>query len=268
MVRGRAPLLALHLSRGNDRRAPGTKGQDDRVDPPANQGLSALAMRWERLARRVADAAARAGRDGAAIRLVAVTKLVDDATVLEAIALGLTDLGENRVQNLLARPDAITAQARMHLIGPLQTNKVKKAVGAMAEFHALERVELVPLLDREAAAVGKVLPVWLQVNVAREPQKHGCAPESAAELAGRIAAAPRLQLRGLMTIAPLAEEAEASRAHFRALAALSTRLLASGALPSGATGLSMGMSNDFEVAVEEGATSLRVGSALFAEDGA
>ena len=238
------------------------------MDPPANQGSSDLAARVNWLSRRIAAAAARTGRDATAVQVVAVTKLVDDATVLAALELGLVDLGENRVQNLLARPDSITARARLHLIGPLQSNKAKKAVRAIAEFHALERPELVPLLDREAAAEGKVLPVWLQVNVAREPQKHGCPPESAAELAKLANAAPHLELRGLMTIAPLAPDPESSRIHFRALAALSAELRASGALPSAASGLSMGMSNDFEVAVEEGATCLRVGSALFAEEDA
>ena len=123
-----------------------------------------------------------------------------------------------------------------------------------------------PLLEREAAALGKVVPTWLQVNVAREPQKHGCTPEAATELARLVASAPHLALRGLMTIAPLAESPESARVHFRALALLSRALIAAGALPAGASGLSMGMSNDFEVAIEEGATLVRVGSALFAEE--
>jgi pyridoxal phosphate enzyme (YggS family) len=236
------------------------------VDPPANQGSTALATRLERLSRRIAAAAARAGRDAASVRLVAVIKRVPEPVVLDAIELGVTDLAENRVQSLLARTRDVTARARMHLIGPLQTNKVRKAVAAMAEFHALERSELVPLLEREAAALGRTLAAWIQVNVAREPQKHGCAPEAAATLVRLAREAPHLELRGLMALAPHSDDPESARPHFRALAALARELRDRGVLPPDANGLSMGMSGDFEVAIEEGATVVRVGSALFGEN--
>jgi hypothetical protein len=230
--------------------------------------LCELSRRVERLLLRIAAAEARSGRERGSVRMVAVVKLVPDEVVREALDLGLTDLGENRVQSLLARPPEIARRARLHLIGPLQTNKVRKAAQVMAEFHALDRAELVLLLEREAAARGAILPVWVQVNVAREPQKHGCAPAEAAPLVELAAAAPHLALRGLMTIAPLFPDPEQARASFRALADLSRKLRDRGSLPSGAAGLSMGMSNDFEVAIEEGATVVRVGSALFGRDAA
>jgi pyridoxal phosphate enzyme (YggS family) len=238
------------------------------VPTALNQGASALSSRLERIRARIADAARRAGRDPGEVELLAVVKLVADADVEAAIDLGLLDLAENRVQNLLARPESVTSRARMHLIGPLQTNKVRKAVAAAAEFHALDRLELVPLLERESATLGKTLPVWVEVNVAREPQKHGVEPEACAELVELTRGAAHLALRGLMTIAPLVDDPELARPHFRELAALSRRLREQGVLPDDASGLSMGMSNDFEAAIEEGATVVRLGSALFREDDA
>jgi len=238
------------------------------VEPPANQGISLLGERLARLRARIVAAERRACRPEGGVLLVAVVKQVSDELAAAAVDAGLVELAENRVQSLLARPPDLRARARFHLIGPLQTNKARKAVAAMAEFHALDRLELVPLLEREAAALGRVLPAWVQVNVAREPQKHGCAPESAAELAAASAAAPHLALRGLMTIAPLADDPEAARLSFKALRELSRDLTRRGALPPAAKGLSMGMSSDFEMAIEEGATVVRVGSALFGEGAA
>lgn len=244
------------------------KAQDDPVEPVSNQGTRALSERLAQVRRRLRAAEARAGRPAGSVELLAVIKLVPDDEVRSAIELGLTELGENRVQNLLARPPEVASRARLHLIGSLQTNKAKKAVAACAEFHALDRVDLVPLLEREAAALAKTLPVWIQVNVAREPQKHGCAPEECERLVAEVRSASHLELRGLMTMAPLAEDTEAARPHFRALADLSRELHGSGVLPSAARGLSMGMSSDFETAVEEGATVVRVGSALFRDENA
>jgi len=237
------------------------------VDRPTNQGSTApLTARLARLRSRIARAAERSGRPAEAVALVAVAKEADDEAVAALLRLGVTDFAENRVQKLAARPEALREAATWHLIGPLQSNKVAKAVALADEFHAVDRAEVVPLLARAAAARGRSLPVWLQVNIAAEPQKHGATPADAATLARALAAEPSLELRGLMAIAPYATDPEASRPHFRALRDLSLRLLAAGDLPSGATGLSIGMSGDFEVAIEEGATLVRVGSALFREE--
>ncbi len=227
-----------------------------------------LLARLHRIRARMAAALARAARPPGSAELLAVVKQLPDATVEAAIELGLVDLAENRVQSLLARHAVLGGRARLHLIGPLQSNKVQKAVAHAAELHSVDRPELVALLARAASAVGRVLPVWIQVNVAEEPQKHGCAPHAAAALAQLTSAAASLTVRGLMTIAPLTSDAETVRPVFRALRNLAAQLQHDGALPTTATGLCMGMSSDFEVAIEEGATVVRIGSALFQEEAA
>lgn len=237
------------------------------MDGSTNQDSSAgLADRYSRLLARISAAAARGGRSRDAVRLVAVAKETSDETVAAAIGLGIQSLAENRVQRLAARPPALRAAAAWHLIGPLQSNKVKQAVALAAEFQALDRTDLLPLLARAAAGSSRRLPVWLQVNVAGELQKHGCRPDGAESLARAIAAVPELELRGLMTIAPWVADPEEARPIFRRLRALSVQLLEGGVLDAAAVGLSMGMSGDFEVAIEEGATVVRVGSALFQGD--
>ncbi|MBM4016363.1 MAG: YggS family pyridoxal phosphate-dependent enzyme, partial [Planctomycetes bacterium] len=210
---------------------------------------------------------ARAGRPAGACALLAVVKQADNATVAAAHAAGLRAFAENRVQPLAARPAALRALGRWHLIGPLQGNKVGKAVALIDEFHALDRAELLQPLRRALTGRERPLRTWLQVNVAAEPQKHGVAPDQAAALAAAAAALPGLELAGLMTMAPLVADPEQARPTFDRLRDLAAALLRSGALPDGATGLSMGMSADFEVAAEAGATVVRIGSALFRDDG-
>jgi hypothetical protein len=227
----------------------------------SNQGSSPLATRLERTRARIAAAAARAGRPPP--ELLAVVKLVPDEVVAELFDLGVREVAENRVQKLAARPPALLARGRFHLIGSLQTNKARKAVETAAEFHAVDRFDLIEVVQREAARIGRRWPVWIEVNLAREPQKHGVDPDELPALACGVAAASELELRGLMTIAPIADDPELARPHFRELARWSASLRAEGILPPAASGLSMGMSNDFEVAIEEGATIVRIGSALF-----
>jgi len=235
------------------------------LNPVSNQGSSPLAERLEQVRARMRAAARRAGRTPEATALLPVVKRVPDGRVAELLDLGLAAIAENRVQSLLARPPELLARARVHLIGSLQTNKARRALQVAAEFHALDRQDLVDVLRREAARAGVTWPVWLEVNVAREAQKHGCDPADLPALARAAVAAPEFVVRGLMTLAPFSEDPEGARPHFRALARLSATLRAEGILPAASSGLSMGMSNDFEVAIEEGATVVRIGSALFGD---
>jgi len=233
-------------------------------------------MHVEAVRGRIAQAAERSGRDAAAIRIVAVTKGHPLEVVRAAAADGLLDIGENRVQEALEKQDAWPdAPVRWHLIGHLQSNKARKAVGRFALIHSLDSARLADELEKAAAARELVQDVLVQVNVAREPQKTGVAPEEAEALAAHAAALPHLRLRGLMTMAPLTDDERVIRATFRGLRELGVRCRVSGVgqasadtrhpTPGPVFELSMGMSGDFEIAVEEGATLLRLGTILFGE---
>ena len=225
---------------------------------------AALGERIATVRAAIAAAAARAGRDPGTVTLVGVCKTVERPTVDDAYALGLRHFGENRVQAARAkfgaeRPTDLT----LHLIGSLQTNKAREAVALFDLIHSVDRPGLVDALARAAERAGRRLPVLLQVNIAGEESKQGCAPDEVTALAAQIVAQPMLELRGLMTLAPyvLSEE---TRPVFRALRALRDELRERHPdypLPD----LSMGMTNDYPVAIEEGATIVRVGRALFAE---
>jgi pyridoxal phosphate enzyme (YggS family) len=212
---------------------------------------------------RIAAAAARARRRPDEVTIVAVTKGHPLERAREAAAAGLLDLGENRVQEALAKRDAWPgAPVRWHLIGHLQRNKAKLAAGRFALIHSLDSVRLADALEAAAAAAGIVQEVLVEVNVAREPQKSGAAPEDAPELVRHAAALGHLRLRGLMAMAPYTADAGVQRRVFRRLRELRDRL-ATPELDLGV--LSMGMSGDFEIAVEEGATMVRLGTILFGE---
>ena len=213
--------------------------------------------------RRIAAAAERSGRPAREINLLAVTKTRPAGQVLEAIEAGVRIIGENRVQEALAKHPSIGEKVRWHLIGHLQKNKVKKALSIFEMIHSLDSLELAQEIERHAAGCSRVIDVLLQVNVSGEASKFGIAPPQAYQVVTRILQLPHLNLCGLMTIPPLSEDPEHSRPHFRALAALKEELnhkLGQERLVH----LSMGMSNDFEVAIEEGADFIRVGSAIFA----
>lgn len=210
---------------------------------------------------RIAAAARRAGRDPSAVRLVAVTKSVAEDRIREALAGGVLDLGENRVQEAERKSAALGQDIRWHLIGHLQSNKARRAVELFDLIHSVHSEALAVELSRRAEAAGRCVECLLQVNIARETTKFGVQPEQAAALCQRAAALSGLRLVGLMTIAPLAADPEASRAVFRQLREMAAKIGAE--LGWERPELSMGMSQDFEVAVEEGATLVRVGSLLF-----
>jgi pyridoxal phosphate enzyme (YggS family) len=214
---------------------------------------------------RIAVAAARAGRSPDDVRIVAVTKGHPLARAQEAVAAGLADLGENRVQEALAKQAAWPeTQARWHLIGHLQRNKAKLAVGRFVLLHSLDSLRLADALEAAAAAAGLVQDVLVEVNVAREPQKSGALPEEAPALVAHAAALPHLRLRGMMTMAPYGAPATVQHEVFGGLRELRDRLSRNPGLAA-LDQLSMGMSGDFEIAVEEGATMVRLGTILFGE---
>jgi len=211
----------------------------------------------------IARAAGKAGRNPAEVLLVAVSKSVEPERIGQAIAAGVKALGENRVQEAKAKVARLGRPVPWHLVGTLQTNKAKDAMQLFDLIHSLDRVELGRELDRRARAAGKVMDVLVQVNVAGEATKAGFLPDRLKDAMEALAPLPGIRVRGLMTLPPLAEDPEASRPWFRQLRELASLVRGWGLEGIQMSHLSMGMSGDFEVAVEEGATMVRVGTAIF-----
>ncbi len=226
-------------------------------------GESSLQRNIDELRERVRLAAVEAGRDPDDITITAVSKTFPRELVDEAYRLGLTTFGENRVQEASAKfADDLPTDMRVHLIGQLQTNKARQAIAIFDRIESVDRPSLVKALEKEAARADTLVSVLLQVNIGREPQKSGCLPEDAASLVQSIRDSAHLRLDGLMGIAPLVEFQEDARPYFRLLRELRDELAA--AYPDVSLDvLSMGMSGDFEAAIAEGATHVRVGSAIF-----
>ena len=212
--------------------------------------------------RRIAEAAARSARDPDSVRLIAVTKTHPVATVRAAVAAGLHDLGENRTDELVDKSAAV--EARWHLVGRLQRNKVRDVVSRATLIHSVDRRSLVDAIGRQAEARGLVQDVLIQVNVGEDPAKGGCRLAELPDLVSYAAASSGLRVVGLMTVPPLAgegvEPAVAARPFFRALREARDRLRSDHPTLEE---LSMGMSDDLEAAVQEDATMVRIGSALF-----
>ena len=234
--------------------------------PPFDPALAdALSARRAALEARIAAACARAGRDPASVTFVAVTKTHPPDVLRAAFAAGLRHFGENRVQELVAKRAALVdLPVAWHHIGRLQTNKARDAVRLAHLVHGVDSVDVAAALARRADADGVVLPVLVQVNVSGEATKGGAAPADAPALLDAVGAHASLRLDGLMAIAAYSEDPEAARPAFRLLRALRD---AHATAERPLSVLSMGMSGDFEVAVEEGATLVRIGSALFGERG-
>ena len=209
---------------------------------------------------RIAVAARRAGRDPALVRLVVVTKGVGPPEAAECLSAGALRLGENRVQEWLAKRAALPAGVEWHLIGTLQLNKVRYLDATVHLIHSLDRLELARALDAHFRKKGLTGRVLVQVNVSGEKTKHGVAPADLEPFLRQVAALPGLAVQGLMTMAP-AGSPRAARAVFRSLREMAGSLEIPGV---SLTTLSMGMSDDFETAVEEGANLLRIGRAVFA----
>lgn len=210
---------------------------------------------------RIERACARAGRDPEAVALVAVSKTVPASRVRELLESGQLLFGESRVQEALEKIPLVGGGSRWHLVGHLQRNKARHAVGSFELIHSVDDLALAQELDRRAAGRGIVQPVLVQVNLSREATKSGVDDEGALPLLEAVRSLAGLKLRGLMTIPPPSEDPETSRPWFAALRDLRDR--AESRLGTGLPELSMGMTDDFEIAVEEGATLVRVGRALF-----
>jgi pyridoxal phosphate enzyme (YggS family) len=214
---------------------------------------------------RISAACVRAGRDPAEVTLVAVSKYVADERVQAGLDCGLEILGENRVQELVRKYDLFAASVRWHLIGHLQRNKVCYLAGKTELIHSVDSLELARELDRLSAGQGRPWDILIQVNVAHEQAKFGVDPGDLPQLLDSVRELAGVRVRGLMTMAPLAAEPEETRPVFRGLRQLQQRMIDQRPwLDLGI--LSMGMSNDFEVAIEEGSTMVRIGSAIFGAD--
>ncbi|MGP1309467.1 MAG: YggS family pyridoxal phosphate-dependent enzyme [Phycisphaerales bacterium] len=255
---------------------------------PTDPNETTLAQRYQAVRDRIANAAARAERDPASVMLVAVTKFADPSDIRELIALGHRDFGENRVQNMLQRVamadefiertrtlaavDGLSSVklpsdsvVRWHMIGTLQRNKVKKVVDCARLIHSVDNLRLAEEIHTLAVRRDRPVEVLMQVNCSGEAQKGGVAPAAAIALAEQMETMINVRLRGLMTMAAYSDNPEDSRSTFRRLRELFEEMEKCGFADGRFNILSMGMSNDFEVAIEEGANLVRVGSAIFGE---
>lgn len=215
---------------------------------------------------RIAAAARRVGRDPASVTLIAVTKTMSPEIIRAAALAGIREIGENKVQEAWAKQSELLDQAQLHwhLIGHLQGNKVRRAVAAFTTIQSVDSLKLAEALSAEAVARGKTVAVFAQVNVSGEASKSGFAPTAFVDRAPELARLPALTWRGLMTIAPEGADEPSLRAIFVATHRLRDQA-ASNFDPLAWNALSMGMTNDFELAIEEGATHVRVGRAIFGE---
>ena len=213
---------------------------------------------------RIANAARSAGRDASAVRLIAVSKTFPLHLIRDAWAAGQRDFGENRVQEGLQKiADSTDLEIRWHLLGHLQTNKARKAGQAFATIHGVDSVELLQKLDAAATETGRSLELLIQVDLAGETTKHGVPPDEVPQLFDAAAVLRAAKVVGLMTLPPIPERPEDSRSYFRRLREWRGEWLTSGVPAAMLRELSMGMSGDFEIAVQEGATMVRVGTAIF-----
>jgi pyridoxal phosphate enzyme (YggS family) len=225
-----------------------------------------LRARLDGVRDRIARAAGRAGRDPASIRLIAISKTFPLDHIRAAAAARQLDFGENKVQEALPKIEATTDLGlTWHLVGHLQSNKARKAAARFDWIHSVDSAQLVARLDEAAQAAGRTINLLIQVDLAGEPTKHGARPDEVAGILAAGRACRSAKLAGLMLLPPAVANPGAARPFFRALADLRQKLVADGADASALAELSMGMSHDFEVAIEEGATMIRVGSAIFGE---
>jgi pyridoxal phosphate enzyme (YggS family) len=227
---------------------------------------AALRARLDSVRDRIAGAAGRAGRDPSSIRLVAVSKTFPADVVRAAAGMGQLDFGENKVQEAVRKMDDTSdLPVRWHLIGHLQTNKARVAAARFHLIHSIDTPKVLTALNGAAAAAGRQIEALIQVDVAGEPTKHGARPAALRELFETARQCTAVRITGLMVLPPAVPNADDARPFFATLRRLRDDLMSNGIASSPLPELSMGMSHDFEVAIEEGATLVRVGSAIFGE---
>ena len=214
---------------------------------------------------RIAAAARKAGRNPEAVRLVAVSKTKPAAAVVEAARAGQVIFGENYVQELVTKASEISEPVEWHFIGGLQSNKVRQIAGLASMIHSVDRLSLAEEIDRQWGKLNKECDVLIQVNISREATKSGTSAADLLELVRSVARLPHVRIRGLMTMPPFFDDPDGARPYFSELRRLAELVAAESVPGVEMAELSMGMSGDFEVAVEEGATLVRVGSAIFGE---
>lgn len=214
---------------------------------------------------RIRAAAERAGRDPASVRLVAVSKTRPAADIIAAFKAGQTVFGENYIQELVPKLTEVQEAVQWHVIGHLQSNKVKYIAGHVALIHSVDRISLAQEIDRQWSKLGKICDVLIQVNIAGEATKSGTTEAGAIQLVRECALLPNIKVKGLMTMPPFFDDPDAARPCFAELRRLSETVAAQRIAGVEMVELSMGMSGDFEAAVQEGATLVRIGTAIFGE---
>lgn len=212
---------------------------------------------------RIAAACRRAGRDRDEVTLIAVSKMNPAEAVVAAHECGIDTFGENKVQELCGKIEAIDVPLKWHLIGHLQTNKVKYIAGKVAMIHSVDSLKLAEVIDKESEKAGVVTDILLEINIAGEESKYGIAPSETEALARSISPLKHVRICGLMTVAPETDEPENNRPYFRQMRELSVDIASKNIDNISMNVLSMGMTGDFEIAVEEGATHVRVGTGIF-----
>ncbi len=227
--------------------------------------MSAIEKNIVSIRERIAGAALRSGRDPRNVRLMAVTKTVDDDRIAEAMEIGVDIIGENYIQEARRKIEMLGKSIEWHMIGHLQSNKAKYAVQFIDMIHSIDRIALAKEIDRRAKGADRTMKVLIEVNLSGEESKRGIVKEEILPLVQAIAPLSNLSIQGLMTMPPWSSDPEDSRPYFSELRALSARVAEAHIDGVFMNELSMGMSGDYEVAVEEGATIVRIGRAIFGE---
>jgi hypothetical protein len=224
-----------------------------------------LKENWNEVEERIADACKKAGRDRSEVTLIAVSKTKPVPMLQEVYDLGAREFGENKVQELCDKIEVLPEDIRWHMIGHLQTNKVKYIVGRTALIHSVDSLHLAQEIEKQAAKRDVTVSILIEVNIAQEESKFGIRGDETLALVRQIAALPHIRIEGLMTIAPYVEDPEQNRPYFRRIRQLSVDIARENIDNVHMNVLSMGMTGDYTVAIEEGATMVRVGTGIFGE---